>query len=68
MSGEVQAAAEIPTEARLPGVMVARGEGEEHYVRFSSDRGTVTARFDEGAPYEPFMQLGADGSLTPIGR
>ena len=29
MSGEVQAVAEIPTDARLPGVMLARREGEE---------------------------------------
>lgn len=67
MSGEVQAVDDIPTNARLPGVMLARREGEEDYVRFSVNDGTVTARFEEDAAYEPLLRIGADGSLIPIG-
>ena len=67
MSGEVQVVADVPANARLPGVVLARRQGEEHYVRFSSDQETVTARFEEDAAYEPLLQVGADGSLTPVG-
>jgi len=66
MSGEVQRVEDVPTNARLPGVMLARREGEEHYVRFGSDGRTITARFEEDAVYEPLLRVGADGSLTPI--
>jgi len=68
MSGDVQAVPDVPTNARLPGVMLARREGEERYVRFSSDRETVTVRFEEDAEYGPLLQVGPDGSLTPIRR
>lgn len=66
-AGQVEAVAEIPAAARLPGVMLARREGEEHYVRFSSDGNIVTARFEEGGSYEPLLEVGVDGSLAAIG-
>lgn len=62
----VRAVADVPAEARLPGVMLARREGEECYVRFSSEGATVTARFEEGASYQPILEVEPDGSLTPI--
>ena len=65
--GQVRVVAEIPVGARLPGVILARREGEEHYVRFSSDGTTVTARFQEDAPFEPLLRMGEDGSLAAIG-
>ena len=68
MAGQVQAVREIPADVRLPGLMLARRLGEEHYVRFSSDGDIVTARFEEDAPYEPLLEVQPDGSLRTIGR
>lgn len=66
--GSVRAVADIPSDALLPGVMLARRPGEEHYVRFSSEGSTITARFEKHGPFAPLMRLGSDGSLTTIGE
>lgn len=67
MDGNVEVVAEIPGDARLPGVMLARREGEQHYVRFSTSGNTVTARFEEDATFEARWEVASDGSLLPIG-
>ena len=59
--------AEVPGGASLPGTMLARREGEEHYVRFSTDGNIVTARFEDDAPFEPLLVVREDGSLVTIG-
>ena len=66
--GSVRTVADIPSDARLPGVMLARRTSEERYVRFSSEGNTITARFEEDGPFAPLLELGPDGSLTTIGR
>lgn len=66
-SGEVRDVTDVPANARLPGVTLGRRDGEVHYVRFSSEGDMVTARFEEGASYQPILQVRPDGSLLPVG-
>ena len=67
MTGEVQVVEGIPDDATLPGVMLARREGEDRFVRFGTDGHVVRARFDENGPFEPLFEVRADGSLSGIG-
>ncbi len=67
MNGQVQASERVPDNATLPGVMLARRPGEDRFVRFSTDGNVVTARFEEGGPFEPLFVVQNDGSLAVVG-
>lgn len=66
VAGEARSVADVPRDVGLPGVMLARRPGETRYVRYGRDGDLVTARFEEGAPYEPLFRLRPDGGLEPV--
>ncbi len=65
--GEVRVVRDVPPDATLPGVMLARRQGEQQYVRFSTGGSVVLARFEEGGPPEPVFEVVGDGRLVGIG-
>jgi hypothetical protein len=67
LGGEVEAVDGIPPAAGLPGVMLARRQGEEHYMRLRVDGDILSARFDEDGGYEPIFRLLEDGALVSTG-
>mgnify|MGYP001546751339 FL=1 len=67
MHGDVQSVESKPDGASLPGVMLARRSGEQHYVRFTTAGAFVTARFEEDGPYRILFRLEDDGRLTAAG-
>lgn len=68
LQGSVRRVSQAPASASLPGVMLGRRPGEERFVRFSSEGNVVTARFDEGGPFEPLFEVQEDGTLVAIAR
>jgi hypothetical protein len=64
MHGDLRSVASKPAGASLPGVMLARRPGEQHYVRFSTDGAFVTARFEDDGPYQRLFRLQDDGLLA----
>jgi hypothetical protein len=64
LEGEIETVDGIPPAAGLPGVMLARRHGEEHYMRLRVDGDIISARFDEDGGYEPVFHLLEDGSLV----
>ena len=66
MRGDLQSVAGKPAGAALPGVMLARRPGEQHYVRFGTDGAVVTARLEDDGPYQRLFRLWDDGRLTAI--
>ncbi len=67
LSGQLERVAAVPAHVRLPGQMAARRPGERNYVRYGTERDTITARFEEGGPLRPLFTMGSDGSLAPVG-
>lgn len=68
VAGRVSPARRVPSDAPLPGSMIARAPGERNYVRFGTWGDTVTARFEEGAPYRPLFVVHPGGSVTAYSR
>jgi hypothetical protein len=68
MDGSVRAVDGVPDRAGLPGTMLARRQGEVNFIRWSTDRDTVTVRLLEGGPFEPSFVVSEDGTLTAVGR
>jgi hypothetical protein len=66
MHGGLQPVESKPASASLPGVMLARRPGEQHYVRFCTDGALVTARFENEGPYQRLFRLQDDGGLAAM--
>jgi hypothetical protein len=66
--GELRGVDSVPSGAGLPGEMIARSPGEEHYVRFGTRGDMVTARFEDGGEPEPLFRVLSDGVLRIVGR
>jgi hypothetical protein len=67
VAGQVSPAQRVPSDAPLPGSRGSRAPGEKNYVRFSTSRDTITARLEEGGPFNPMFLVQPDGSVIPIG-
>jgi hypothetical protein len=65
--GAVSPVERVPPAAILPGEMLAPAPGEQHYVRFSTSRDTITVRLEYPGPYRPMFVVGSDGSLAASG-
>jgi len=66
--GELRPIESVPPSTGLPGQMAARRPGEQNYVRFSTQRDTVMARFVEDGLAEALFVARTDGTLSPVER
>lgn len=63
--GTLEPLSELPPNAGLPGIMLARRQGEVNYVRFSISRDTLKAKFQEDGGYESLFITDKKGNLSP---
>lgn len=56
----------LPSEIGLPGIMLARRQGEVNYVRFSIRRDTLKAKFQEDGDYTSVFVTDKEGMLLPV--
>lgn len=56
----------VPSDIRLPGIMLARRQGEVNYVRFSIRQDTLKARFQEDGEYTSVFVTDEEGMLIPV--
>lgn len=56
----------LPSEIGLPGIMLARRQGEVNYVRFSIRRDTLKAKFQEEDDYTSVFVTDKEGTLLPV--
>lgn len=68
VTGSSRAADQMPPHAVLPGTMLARVSGEQHYVRFSTSGDTITVRLEDDGPYRPAFLVESDGTVVRITR
>jgi hypothetical protein len=55
-----------PSEIGLPGIMLARRQGEINYVRFSIRRDTLKAKFQEDGDYTSVFVTDKEGMLLSV--
>ncbi|NBC27563.1 MAG: hypothetical protein GVY08_11930 [Bacteroidetes bacterium] len=56
----------LPSDIKLPGIMLARRQGEVNYVRFSIRRDTLKAKFQEDRDYTSVFVTDEEGMLFPV--
>jgi hypothetical protein len=56
----------LPSEIGLPGIMLARRQGEVNYVRFSIRRYTLKAKFQEDDDYTSVFVTDKEGTLLSV--
>lgn len=64
--GTVKPLSKLPPNTKLPGIMLARRQGEVNYVRFSISRDTLKAKFQEDGSYESLFMTDKKGNLSPV--
>jgi len=62
--GTFESISELPPNTKLPGVILARREGEVNYVRFSIRANSLMAKFEENSDYESLFVTGQNGNLV----